>query len=495
MTEVTETDTTVGRREQRRQRRQLLSREQLLDAAEEIFGRKGYHETTLKEVAELAEFSVGSVYSFFDNKDDLFRQIFVRRGGQFMEGMRAVLSSTEASPLDQLHLLVDFEVQWFREHRHFGRLFLRHASASLLPSEGGQDEVILANYAEAMELQADVFRRGQAHGSLPTGTARGPRPPVLRDHLQLPGPRSRRRVRRSRADRAARTRRPPRSGRGHLQGGACSWLTLLTPRAPEGDWLGTPYLRFERHGVLARCIVDRPEARNALTPAMYFGIRYAIDHVQRDDELAGLLLTGTGDVFMPGGELGGRADDSWADLAGLLAMDNTPFDAVRRSVKPIVTAVNGLCQGGGLMIAMLSDVAVASERATFRAPELLRGIADTNYAQVLPRQIGPARARDMLLTGRSVDSATALEWGLVARVVNHDELLDQATAVLEQACRTAPHARAAVKRTLHEYYGHYDRMAMDASISGPEMKEGWLSFKERRSPSWVPEPLRQDERL
>ena len=68
----------TGRREQRRRRHQLLSREQLLDAAEEIFGRKGYHDT-LKEVAELAEFSVGSVYSFFDNKDDLFRQIFLRR--------------------------------------------------------------------------------------------------------------------------------------------------------------------------------------------------------------------------------------------------------------------------------------------------------------------------------------------------------------------------------------------------------------------------------
>ena len=268
-----------------------------------------------------------------------------------------------------------------------------------------------------------------------------------------------------------------------------------TPRPPDGDWLGTPYLRFERHGVLARCVVDRPEARNALTPAMYFGLRYAVDHVNRTDELAGLLVTGVGDVFMPGGELAGRADDSWSDLPGLLAMDITPFDTVRRSVKPVVCAVNGVCQGGGLMIAMLSDVAVASERATFRAPELLRGIADTNYAQVLPRQIGPARARDMLLTGRKVDAATALQWGLVARVVPHDDLLDEATAVLEQACRTAPAARAAAKRTLHEYYGHYDRMAMDASLNGPEMTEGWLAFREQRSPSWVPEPLRRDERL
>ena len=83
-------------------------------------------------------------------------------------------------------------------------------------------------------------------------------------------------------------------------------------KPPEGDWLGTQFLRFERHGPLAHVIVDRPEARNALTPAMYFGIRYAVDHVNRDPDLAGLLITGTGDVFMPGGDLGGANEDGWA---------------------------------------------------------------------------------------------------------------------------------------------------------------------------------------
>lgn len=267
------------------------------------------------------------------------------------------------------------------------------------------------------------------------------------------------------------------------------------PRPPQGDWLGTQHLRFERDGPIARCIVDRPLKRNAMTPAMYFGVRYAIDVLNRDRDLAGMLLTGTGDVFIPGGDLGGANEDGWADLPMLLGMDNTPFDAVRRSLKPIVTAVNGLCQGGGLMIAMLSDVAVASERATFRTPELLRGIADTNYAQILPRQIGPARARDMLLTGREIDAATAVEWGLVARVVPHDELLAEAMDALAACCRTAPDARAAVKRTFHEYYGHYDRIAMDASLHSDESVEGYRAFKERRSPAWVPDAFKEEGRL
>ena len=265
-------------------------------------------------------------------------------------------------------------------------------------------------------------------------------------------------------------------------------------RPPEGDWLGTPYLRFERHGPLATVTVDRPEARNSMTPAMYFGVRYAIDHVNADPELAGLLLTGTGDVFIPGGDLGGDNRDGWGPL-GHLGMDVTPFEAVRLSRKPVVSAVNGIAQGGGMMIAMLSDVAVASDRATFRAPELFRGIADTNYGQILPRQIGPARARDMLLTGRRVSAADAEAWGLVARVVPHEELMDEALDALTWCCRTAPDARSQVKRTMDQFYGHYDRMAMDASLAGPEMVEGYHAFVERRSPTWIPEELRPNGRI
>src|SRR3954468_11153608 len=92
-TTMTDQEAEPSRREQRRMQHQALSRLQLLDAAEEVFGRKGFHETTLKEVAELAEFSVGSVYSFFDSKEDLFRQIFVRRGDEFMPLIRELLGS------------------------------------------------------------------------------------------------------------------------------------------------------------------------------------------------------------------------------------------------------------------------------------------------------------------------------------------------------------------------------------------------------------------
>jgi enoyl-CoA hydratase len=268
-----------------------------------------------------------------------------------------------------------------------------------------------------------------------------------------------------------------------------------TPRPPEGDWLGTSFLSLRRDGPIAICTIDRPEARNALTPAMYFGIRYAIGRVNEDPDLAGLLITGTGDVFAPGGDMAGGGADDWITFGSALLMDITPFDSLRTTVKPVVSAVNGLCQGGGLQIALCSDIAVVSERATFRVPELFRGYADTYYSQVLARLIGPVRARDLMFTGRVLSAQEALDWGMVARVVAHDDLLDAAREVLAQCCRTAPGARAVVKSSLDAYLGLYDRIGMTTSLRSPEAVEGFRAFNERRSPNWVHPRLSTEGRL
>jgi enoyl-CoA hydratase/carnithine racemase len=258
----------------------------------------------------------------------------------------------------------------------------------------------------------------------------------------------------------------------------------------ESHDLGTPFLRLEREGHLAWCTIDRPASRNALSGAMYFGVKRAVQLVNALPEPTALVITGVGDVFAPGGELRGRVEDPNPVLDQLGVADVLPFEALRDSAAPVVSAVNGICQGGGLLIAMLSDVAVASERATFRAPELLRGIADTGYAAYLPAHIGLANARDLLLTGRVLDAAEALRMGLVSRVVPHERLREEAVAAAESILRTAPEARLHVKRILNQRYGHVDRMTMDWSLfRGPEAREGMRAFAEKRAPSWVPKTL------
>jgi enoyl-CoA hydratase len=269
-----------------------------------------------------------------------------------------------------------------------------------------------------------------------------------------------------------------------------------SPRPPDGDWLGTPYLSFQRQGPIGICTIDRPEARNAMTPAMYFGIRYAVGLVNGDPDLAGLLITGTGDVFAPGGDMtGGGSVDDWITFGAALGMDVTPFDAVRTSAKPVVSAVNGLCQGGGMQIALCSDLSVVSERATFRVPELFRGYADTYYSQMLVRLIGPVRTRDLMFTGRVLSAQEALDWGLVTRVVAPADLLDVARDLLAQTCRTAPRARNVIKSSIDNYLGLYDRIGMTSSLMDAEAREGVRAFKERRSPDWVHPELRTEGRL
>ena len=250
--------------------------------------------------------------------------------------------------------------------------------------------------------------------------------------------------------------------------------------------LGAAGLRFEREGAVAWCVIDRPEARNAFTPAMYFGIKRAVGIVNEDPDLAAVIITGTGDVFAPGGDLGGRSDPGDEPTPDI-GHDILPFLTIRDSRAPVVAAVNGICQAGGLLIAMLSDIAVASDRATFRVPELLRGIPDATYAAVLPAHVGLAVARGLLLSARRFDAAEAQRIGVISRWCPTNSCgtphcrrsrrsckRRRWRACTSNACSTSATASSTIKR-----------------CSGPWRSrpnaEGMLAFMEKRAPSWVPE--------
>lgn len=254
--------------------------------------------------------------------------------------------------------------------------------------------------------------------------------------------------------------------------------------------LGSRFLRWEQRGSVAWVTIDRPERRNAMTTNMYFGIRRAVDRMNASRSIQALVLTGTGDVFAPGGELGGQHDDGDFDAGAMLGTGALPFDPIRESRKPVIAAVNGLCMGGGLLITMLSDVAVASDRATFGAPELRRGVADAYHAAILPEHVGIAIARDMLFTARRLSAEEALQHGLVARVVPHDELHATTEAVVRDMLQSAPRARIALKRLMNARYGIVDKITFEESVFGPEAIEGFSAFIEKRAPAWVPDDMR-----
>lgn len=164
-------DTATSRRNARREAQTKLSREHVLDAAEDVFSRKGFHDATIKEIAEVAEFSVGAVYSFFENKDDLFLSVIERRGSELVPAMKALLEG-DGPPAEQLHALADLQVDFFRQHPDFSRLYLQATGSPLFNVKASLGKVAQRRYEAAMGIEASLFARGQAEGVFVDGDPR-----------------------------------------------------------------------------------------------------------------------------------------------------------------------------------------------------------------------------------------------------------------------------------------------------------------------------------
>ncbi len=236
-------------------------------------------------------------------------------------------------------------------------------------------------------------------------------------------------------------------------------------------------------GVL-RVVINRPERRNACTIEMYHGIKKAAVISDRDSSIDTLLLTGTGDVFCVGGEMGGQHEGGAALDRETDGLDLLPFRALESTRAIVLTAINGLCQGGGLNMTLCGDIAIASERATFRAPELLRGVADPFLPARLPARVGLAMAKYLLFTGAVIDSQEAARIGLIAKVVPHEQLPAAVDAALAQVRTTGPAARAALKQEMNRNLPEFNMVMFAQSLRAPEVTEGFQAFVEKRAPKW-----------
>src|SRR5262249_3683504 len=181
--------------------------------------------------------------------------------------------------------------------------------------------------------------------------------------------------------------------------------------------LGSRHLHATKGDGVLRVVIDRPERRNALTIEMYHGIKKAAVLAERDPAVDVLVVTASGEYFCVGGEMGGRHEGGQLMDRETDGLHLTPFVQLERCPKLVLMAINGMCQGGGLVMTLMSDLSVVSERATFRVPELLRGVADCYFGARLASRVGMARAKYLLFTAQYINAAEALAMGLVARVV------------------------------------------------------------------------------
>jgi enoyl-CoA hydratase/carnithine racemase len=219
------------------------------------------------------------------------------------------------------------------------------------------------------------------------------------------------------------------------------------------------FVLFERRDAIVTLTLNAPEARNALTSqAQWDAVVAACERVQADPAVKVVILTGAGSAFCAGGNV-----KDFRDKRGLAAGSGMEIrDNYRRGIQriplafhrldvPTIAAVNGPAIGAGCDLACMADIRIASEKASFAESFVKLGlIPGDGGAWLLQRVVGYARAAEMSFTGDTVDAQAALAMGLVSRVVPHETLLAEATALAERIAANPGQALRMTKRLMRE---------------------------------------------
>ena len=240
--------------------------------------------------------------------------------------------------------------------------------------------------------------------------------------------------------------------------------------------------------------LDRPKA-NAIDLETSRIMGEVFKGFRDDPELRVAMITGTGEKFFCAGwDLKAAADGDAVD-ADYGAGGFGGMQEMRDLNKPLIAAVNGICCGGGLEVALSADIILAAEHATFALPEIRSGTIADAASIKLPKRIAYHIAMEMLLTGRWLDAEEAHRWGFVNRIVPADELSSQAWELARMLARGPPLVYAAVKEVVREAEGlrFHDAMnritkrqfrTIDTLYDSEDQLEGALAFAEKRDPRW-----------
>ncbi len=238
--------------------------------------------------------------------------------------------------------------------------------------------------------------------------------------------------------------------------------------------------------------IDRPAARNALSPEVVEALRAALSHAEADPSVRVVILTGAGDrVFSAGGDLGAMPEGGYLAGHALRRAYGGLLESLAASPLPVVARVNGHALGGGLGLVLACDLAVAVDSAELGTPEIDVGLFPMMVLAWLQRHVGRKRALELILTGDRLKAGEALRWGLVNRVVPRAEL-DATTRAL--AARLAGKSRAILALGKSAFRTAEDLsmpQAMDflagqlsLNLGADDAAEGISAFLERRPPAW-----------
>jgi len=223
---------------------------------------------------------------------------------------------------------------------------------------------------------------------------------------------------------------------------------------------------FDVKEKVATITINRPERRNSMNEGVIAGLNQYFAEADADPEVSAVILTGAGNTFCAGADLGSSfsKDQSFLDIHNDRRHYPELLLKMHKCKKPILAAVQGYCLAGGMGLCLSSDVVIASEDAQFGVPEIKRGLWPYMVTAVLTRNVGRKKAAELCMTGERISAAEAERIGMINYCVPQDQF-EEADMNMEDAL-------------------HYLRSQLTINTQAEDLVEGITAFMEKRQPNW-----------
>jgi enoyl-CoA hydratase/carnithine racemase len=242
----------------------------------------------------------------------------------------------------------------------------------------------------------------------------------------------------------------------------------------------------------ARITLNRPEKRNALSLELMQELIAALREVSAQPSTRAIVIDGAGPAFSAGHDLSEMIDRDEAFLDELFTTCTVMMETIHELPQPVIAKVHGIATAAGCQLVAACDLAVAAEGTRFGTPGVKIGLFCSTPMVPVSRAVGRKRAMQMLLTGEPIDARTALDWGLINRVVPADELDPAVDGLVEAIARSSSYTVAVgkqafydqVDRAEHDAYEH-TKVVMTENALAADAQEGMTAFLQKRAPQWT----------
>ncbi len=250
-------------------------------------------------------------------------------------------------------------------------------------------------------------------------------------------------------------------------------------------------LLVEFHEGIARVTLNRPERRNALSLALMTEMNACLREIGEANEVRAVILAAAGTVFSAGHDLAEMTGRTINDYRRIFEVCVEMMTRLQSIPQPVIAEVHGMATAAGCQLVATCDLAIAAEGAKFATPGVRIGLFCSTPMVALSRAVGRKRALEMLMTGRAIDAATAMEWGLVNRVVAAGQLREETEQMARQIVEASPLTLGIGKQAFYAQIDldqakayAYTKEVMSMNALAEDAQEGMGAFLEKRAACW-----------